>query len=293
MLLVDRQPQAAGVHDFGEAGMLAIRNAGKVFGGIQALRGVSLTMTEGTIAGLIGPNGSGKTTLLNCMSGVVKLTAGSITLDGREAFGWPPARFARAGIVRTFQNIRLFSQLTVLQNVEVSAIAARGVSRTSARDEAMSLLADLGIDKLAGRHAVTLSYGDQRRVEIARALAARPRFLLLDEPTAGMNEAESDALADSLAGIRDQLGCGVLLVEHNLRVVMGICERVYVLNEGRLISDGSAEDVRRDAAVIAAYIGSPRGARGGRPGGDAGEYEPPASTVDKSSESTKGEAAHE
>lgn len=267
--------------------MLAARNVSKTFGGIQALRGVSLTVTEGTIAGLIGPNGSGKTTLLNCLSGVVKVTTGSILLDGREAIGWPPERFARAGIVRTFQNIRLFSQLTVLQNVEVCALAASGLSRASARELAMLLLADLGIDGLADRHAVTLSYGDQRRVEIARALAARPRFLLLDEPAAGMNEAESDALAESLAGIRDRLDCGVLVVEHNLRVVMGLCERVYVLNEGRLISDGSAEDVRRDAAVIAAYIGSPREARAARLYGDPGEEESPASTEDEPPESTK------
>lgn len=267
--------------------MLAARNVSKTFGGIQALRGVSLTVTEGTIAGLIGPNGSGKTTLLNCLSGVVKLTTGSIILDGQEAIGWPPERLARAGIVRTFQNIRLFSQLTALQNVEVCALAASGLSRASARELAMLLLADLGIDGLADRHAVTLSYGDQRRVEIARALAARPRFLLLDEPAAGMNEAESDALAASLAGIRDRLHCGVLVVEHNLRVVMGLCERVYVLNEGRLISDGSAEDVRRDAAVVAAYIGSPREARAARLDGDPGEGESPALTQGKSPESSK------
>ena len=287
MLALDRPPQAEAVHDVGEAGMLAARNVSKTFGGIQALRGVSLTVTEGRIAGLIGPNGSGKTTLLNCLSGVVKLTAGSIILDGQEAIGWPPERLARAGIVRTFQNIRLFSQLTALQNVEVCALAARGLSRASARELAMLLLADLGIDGLADRHAVTLSYGDQRRVEIARALAARPRFLLLDEPAAGMNEAESDALAASLAGIRDRLDCGVLVVEHNLRVVMGLCERVYVLNEGRLISDGSADDVRRDAAVVAAYIGSPREARAARLDGDPGEGESPALTQGKSPESSK------
>lgn len=287
MLALDRRPQAEAVHDVGEAGMLAARNVSKTFGGIQALRGVSLTVTEGTIAGLIGPNGSGKTTLLNCLSGVVKLTTGSIILDGQEAIGWPPERLARAGIVRTFQNIRLFSQLTALQNVEVCALAASGLSRASARELAMLLLADLGIDGLADRHAVTLSYGDQRRVEIARALAARPRFLLLDEPAAGMNEAESDALAASLAGIRDRLHCGVLVVEHNLRVVMGLCERVYVLNEGRLISDGSAEDVRRDAAVVAAYIGSPREARAARLDGDPGEGESPALTQGKSPESSK------
>ena len=289
MLALDRWPQAEAVHDVGEAGVLAARNVSKTFGGIQALRGVSLTVTRGTIAGLIGPNGSGKTTLLNCLSGVVKLTTGSITLDGREAIGWPPQRFARAGILRTFQNIRLFSQLTALQNVEVCALAASGLSRSAARELAMLLLAELGIDGLAGRHAVTLSYGDQRRVEIARALAARPRFLLLDEPAAGMNEAESDALAESLAGIRDRLGCGVLVVEHNLRVVMGLCERVYVLNEGRLISDGSAEEVRRDAAVIAAYIGRPREARAARLDSDPGENESPASTLDNPPESTKGE----
>ena len=287
MLALDHRPQPEAVHKVREAGMLEARNASKTFGGIQALLGVSLTVTEGTIAGLIGPNGSGKTTLLNCLSGVVKLTTGSIALDGGDATGWPPERFARAGIVRTFQNIRLFSQLTALQNVEVCALAASGLSRAAARELAMLLLADLGLDGLAERHAVTLSYGDQRRVEIARALAARPRFLLLDEPAAGMNEAESDALAETLARIRDRLECGVLIVEHNLRVVMGLCERVYVLNEGRLISDGSADDVRRDAAVIAAYIGSPRQPRAARLDSDPRERESPASMQGKSPESKK------
>lgn len=239
------------------AGRLAADEVSKTFGGVEALQQVSLGVPEGGIVGLIGPNGSGKTTLLNCLSGVVMPSSGTIRLDSMGVSGWRPEHFAAAGVVRTFQNIRLFGNLTVLQNVEVCALAASGLPRSAARELAQTLLEAFGVRELVDRYAATLSYGDQRRLEIARALAARPRFLLLDEPAAGMNELESDALAGSLMRVREQIGCGVLVVEHNLRLVMRLCTQIFVLNEGRLIMQGTAEEVRSDPAVIAAYIGNP------------------------------------
>jgi ABC-type branched-subunit amino acid transport system ATPase component len=227
----------------------------KRFGGVHALRNVSLRLREGDVVGLIGPNGSGKTTFLNCLSGVFPPTTGRIALDGRPI----PRRghaVARRGVVRTFQNIRLFGWLTALQNVEVGALGAGRVRRGSSGRHARATLAQLGIDRLADRYAGTLSYGDQRRLEIARALAAHPRFLLLDEPAAGMNEGESTELGAAVQTIRKERGCGVLVVEHDLRLIMRICDRVVVLNEGEVIASGSPGDVRTDPAVVAAYIGT-------------------------------------
>jgi ABC-type branched-subunit amino acid transport system ATPase component len=227
----------------------------KHFGGVHALRNVSLRLGEGDVVGLIGPNGSGKTTFLNCVSGVYAPTAGTVALDGQPI----PRRghtVARRGIVRTFQNIRLFGWLTALQNVEVGALGAGRVRRQSSKRHALETLAELGIDGLADRYAGELSYGDQRRLEIARALAAAPRFLLLDEPAAGMNEGESNALGEAIQTIRRERGCGVLVVEHDLRLIMRICNRVVVLNEGEVIAEGAPEAVRSDPAVVAAYIGA-------------------------------------
>ena len=227
----------------------------KSFGGVHALRGVSLALVEGEIVGLIGPNGSGKTTLLNCIAGVYPPTAGRILLDGEALGGRAGHHIARAGVIRTFQNIRLFAKLTSLQNVEISALATKQVTRGGSREHAATLLGELGIAHLADREAGTLSYGDQRRLEIARALAAGPRFLLLDEPAAGMNESESDAVRAQVERVRVQRGCGVLVVEHDLRLIMQLCDRIYVLNEGEVIATGTPAEVRRDPAVIAAYIG--------------------------------------
>jgi ABC-type branched-subunit amino acid transport system ATPase component len=227
----------------------------KNFAGVHALRGVTLRLGEGTVVGLIGPNGSGKTTLLNCVSGVFPPTSGAISLDGEPIGGRPAHQLARRGVVRTFQNVRLFDGLTVLQNVQVSAVAAGKVKRRRSRDYAREVLERLGLGDLEDRYAGTLSYGDQRRLEIARALAASPRFLLLDEPAAGMNEAESDGLRESIERIRGERGCGVLVVDHDLRLIMRLCEHIYVLNEGVLISEGKPDAVRRDPTVLAAYVG--------------------------------------
>jgi len=236
-------------------GVLDAVDVTKRFGGVNALRGVSLALREREIVGLIGPNGSGKTTLLNCMSGVFPPTSGRVLLDGIPIASRGGHRVARAGIIRTFQNIRLFGSLTALQNVEVGALGAGRVRRARSREYALEILDRLGIAHLAERWAATLSYGDQRRVEVARALAGAPRFLLLDEPAAGMNDAESEELGRSIEAIRLQQNCGTLVVEHDLRLIMRLCDTIYVLNEGEVISRGTPDDVRSDPAVIAAYIG--------------------------------------
>ena len=235
--------------------LLEAVDVSKRFGGVQALRNVSLRLREGDVIGLIGPNGSGKTTFLNCLSGVFPPSTGRIALDGRPI----PRRghaVARRGVVRTFQNIRLFGWLTALQNVEVGALGAGRARRGRSHRHALQTLAKLGIERLADRYADTLSYGDQRRLEIARALAAQPRFLLLDEPAAGMNEGESTELGAAVQAIRKERGCGVLVVEHDLRLIMRICDHVVVLNEGEVIASGSPAEVRTDPAVVAAYIGT-------------------------------------
>ena len=226
-----------------ESAVLDAVEVTKNFAGVHALRGVTLRLREGAVVGLIGPNGSGKTTLLNCVSGVFPPTSGAISLDGRAIGGRPAHELANRGIVRTFQN------------VQVSAVAAGKVKRRDSRDHARAVLERLGLAELEDRYAGTLAYGDQRRLEIARALAASPRFLLLDEPAAGMNEAESDELRESIERIRTDRGCGVLVVDHDLRLIMRLCEHIYVLNEGVLISEGKPEAVQRDPAVVAAYIG--------------------------------------
>ncbi len=236
-------------------GTLQAVDVTKRFGGVEALRGVTLELPEREIVGLIGPNGSGKTTLLNCISGVFPPTSGRILLDGRPLAARGGHRVARAGVVRTFQNIRLFGSLTALQNVEVGALGAGRVRRARSREYALGVLDQFGIAHLADRWAATLSYGDQRRLEVARALAGAPRFLLLDEPAAGMNETESEDLRGSIEQIRSDRKCGILVVEHDLRLIMQLCDTIYVLNEGNVISRGTPEEVRSDPAVIAAYIG--------------------------------------
>ncbi len=230
---------------------LTVDNAAKHFRGLRALDGVSVGVEEGEIVGLIGPNGSGKTTLLNLASGVLRPTSGRISVGGVDATGHRPHDFARLGVGRTFQQVRLFTEMTVAENVEVGAVA-RG--QDAARVDA--LLERLRLAQVRDRLAVTLPYGQQRRAEIARALAGSPRFLLLDEPAAGMNEAESDDLLEAIKAVRDDEGCAVLIVDHDLRLIMRLCERIHVLAEGKTICEGTAEEVRRDPAVIQAYLGT-------------------------------------
>ncbi len=248
-------------------GALAVERVSKQFRGLRALEEVSLEVSEGEIVGLIGPNGSGKTTLLNVASGVLRPTAGRVFVGGVEATGRRPHEVARLGVGRTFQQIRLFAEMTVAENVEVGAVAGRADT-----GRVPALLERLGLAGDQHRLAVTLAYGQQRRVEIARALAGAPRFLLLDEPAAGMNEAESDALLSTILAVRDDEGCAVLIVDHDLRLIMRLCERIHVLAEGRTICEGSADEVRRDPAVIQAYLGTAAApARGS--GGNGAEEE--------------------
>jgi branched-chain amino acid transport system ATP-binding protein len=225
------------------------------FEGLRALDAVDLELAHGGILGLIGPNGAGKTTLVNVMTGFQTPTRGDVRLGPVDLTRLAPHRLVREGVARSFQGGRPFSGLTVLESVEVAAVGS-GKSRAEARELARSLLNRVGLVAKAGARASTLPYGDQRRIGVVRALATGPAFLLLDEPAAGLNEAEADELVAAIRRIRDDFGCGVLLIEHDMRVVMGLCERIHVLDYGRTISVGTPAEVRRDERVIEAYLGS-------------------------------------
>jgi branched-chain amino acid transport system ATP-binding protein len=209
----------------------------------------------GEILGLIGPNGSGKTTLVNVITGQIAPIEGRVRCNGEDITGLPPRRIAARGIARSFQIVRLFRQLTVRENVEAGAIA-RGLGRPAAGRLADGLLAEFGLSDRAGDFAGNLSYGDERRVEIARALAAAPTFLLLDEPAAGMNEAETERLLALLAALPQTQNLGLLIIDHDIALIMQLCHRLHVLASGRTIAEGSVESVRRSPAVIAAYLGA-------------------------------------
>ena len=241
--------------DDGDQTLLRTENVVKVFRGLQALRGVTLTVRAGEIVGLIGPNGSGKTTLLNVISGVLAPTSGRVFVGARDATKLKADRVTHLGVGRTFQNIRLFAHLSVRENVEIGAISGRkrkGVDHTA---DVAALLARFGLGHVADAPAHSLPYGDQRRVEIARALAPRPDFLLLDEPAAGMNENESDELLEIILRVRAEYGCGVLIVDHDLRLIMGLCERIHVLAEGQTLAEGAPREVRHNQQVIDVFLG--------------------------------------
>ncbi|MDY0329899.1 MAG: ABC transporter ATP-binding protein [Thiomonas sp.] len=248
--------------------LLRLEGVGMRFGGLQAVADLSFAVGRGQVVGLIGPNGAGKTTAFNLITGVYRPTEGRIRFDGRDITGWAPYRVARAVIFRTFQTIRLFHGQSVLVNVLAGLHLQtrqhwwQGLLRTPAqrreetalRAKAMELLARLDLDRLAQEDVAALPYGVQRRVELARALIARPKLLILDEPAAGLNDRESAALNRTILGVRDQ-GISVLLVEHDMNVVMNVADRIVCINFGRKIAEGGPDQVRSHPGVIEAYLG--------------------------------------
>lgn len=265
---IDPRPQANA--SASSTPLLSIRGLNKHFGGVVAVDSVDLDVWPGQVVGLIGPNGSGKTTLFNLASGVYPIDSGSVMFDGRELAGQSPTRIVLGGVSRTFQNIRLFSNMTVLENVRTALHTTSDYSLTAAfvcwpwtvwateerlRERAMELLGVVELGEYADRVAGTLPYGLQRKLEVARALALEPKLLLLDEPAAGMNPQESLELVELLRRIRERMQLTIVLIEHHMDVVMNLCERIAVLNFGRKIAEGTPDEIQSNSLVLEAYLG--------------------------------------
>jgi branched-chain amino acid transport system ATP-binding protein len=224
------------------------------FEGVRALDGVSFELHRHEVVGLIGPNGAGKSTLVNVLSGFDLPTGGAVELEGRDVTRWSPHRRGRAGLARTFQHSRSFRDLSVRENVEVAAMGV-GARPRAARTRAGELLELLGLDAQAGTPAHALAHGDERRLGVARALATRPRFVLMDEPAAGLPEAEVPEFAAVVRSVRDEHDAGVLLIDHNMALVMDVCDRIHVLDQGRTLAEGTPAEIRGNLDVAAAYLG--------------------------------------
>jgi branched-chain amino acid transport system ATP-binding protein len=253
--------------------VLDVSNLGINFGGLQALDDFNIQVGNREIVGLIGPNGSGKTTVFNLLTNVYHPSKGGIQLTGRNTLGWTTHEITRYGIARTFQNIRLFKSLSVIDNVMIALHNSMSYSALAAclrlpsywRQEAeatrlsLELLSVFGMAELAGAPAGRLPYGAQRRLEIARALATNPKVLLLDEPAAGMNPSETAELMRTIRDVRDRFGVAIILIEHDMSLIMGICERILVLNYGLIIASGTPDEIRDNPLVVEAYLGQQRG----------------------------------
>jgi branched-chain amino acid transport system permease protein len=230
---------------------LSVNSVGKRFGGVVAVDDVSLTISTGEVLGLIGPNGSGKTTLLGCIAGTHTVSQGTVELGGKQISGLPAYQVARQGLSRSFQSVRLFSRLSVLENVKAAvAQHEQSMGQAELESRSMALLSDLRIADLAEREA-----GQQRRLEVARALASSPRFLLLDEPAAGMNEAETIELLNILRRLVRTRGIGMVIVDHDMHLIVNLCDRVAVLNKGQLIAEGAPLRITQNPRVQEAYLG--------------------------------------
>ena len=234
--------------------VLRATGVSRSFAGVHALRDVTLELRRHEVLGLIGPNGAGKTTLVNVLSGFDVPSPGTVELEGRDITSWSPHRRGRSGLARTFQHSRSFAALTVRENVEVAALGS-GTRPRAARRRAARLLELLGLEERRSQAAGSLAHGDERKLGVARALASEPRYLLLDEPAAGLPEAEVPEFAAVVRSVRDEHAAGVLLIDHNMALVMDVCDRIQVLDQGRTLAEGAPTEIRANLDVAAAYLG--------------------------------------
>jgi len=235
-------------------GTLRASAVSRAFEGVKALRGVDLELHRGEVVGLIGPNGAGKSTLVNVLSGFDRPSEGSVELEGRDVTRWPAHRRGRAGLARTFQHSHAYRSLSVRENVEVAALGVGAGPRQASR-RADEVLDVLGLSRYADAPAAALAHGDERRLGVARALATEPRFVLLDEPAAGLPEAEVPEFAAVIRSVRDDHGVGVLLIDHNMALIMDVCDRIQVLDQGTTLAEGTPAEIRSNLDVAAAYLG--------------------------------------